>query len=773
MSSYRLGSFPIEQIADLAGLEGSLASAAANLPFPTRLLLLSKGFSLEQPISRNLQRQRALERLAAGVQPVLEQIQALLRGEAGADPGAALRALPADVTGQLMSLLAHDPLLQQVLGAADVAAGDEARVLWAALHDGLAGVLDALLWRLPLTKEMERFYLTLQQRHLRSATAILLAWEPPDVSAQAIAAMLRNATGRPVEILDQLPSVLDGAYREQATRLAPEEPHHPWLAGLLAYDVRGVWDATTLHGLLDVTYDVALAVDIVTYRRPRAMRMAELAYNAARVSARDQQVMDLRAHRVMASSERVMHELVHQSLHSVQIGALVGGATPEELETNVAETTSRLGTQLRLMRPHNLQGEIIKLWSMTPRNRIEAPLKPRTMLSQGVACCLGLVGYHRPATTDGLFWGLENRRFAPLFFDLFRDNQAAHIVIIGKSGSGKTFFLNLLALRGALEGYRVIGLDAFKNGQRVELAAQGGARCFSLGFRHTVNPLDIVYGEEDWRANQVQHAIGTLALLLGTPGTSSDGRDQLIPREFTVVERGLLDRALTELYAPCAPDTPLTAMPVLTDLVMALQGFSQPESDALARQIHILLDHTSMGPSFNGHTTVDWQFGADITYYDFSAIEERFRPLYYALAIGAILRFMRDPARDRRRPTMLQIDEFGYLMLVSALGRLAATIAKVARKYGIGLIAIDQNPATFLENEHGRAIFENAAARVLFRLDDLPAHQLAEAIGDLRPGHVSYLTRASTGMALAVVGNDVYPMNVEANPYELRVLRGS
>lgn len=202
MSSYRLGSFPIEQIADLAGLEGSLAAAAANLPFPARLLLLSKGFSLESPLGRNLARQRALERLASGVQPVLEQIQALLRGQEGADPGAVLRALPADVTGQLVTLLAHDPLLQQVLLSADLAAGDEARVLWAALHDALANILDALLWRLPLTKEMERFYLTLQQRHLRSATALLLTWEPPDVSPQAIAATLRNATGRAVELLD-------------------------------------------------------------------------------------------------------------------------------------------------------------------------------------------------------------------------------------------------------------------------------------------------------------------------------------------------------------------------------------------------------------------------------------------------------------------------------------------------------------------------------------------------------------------------------------------
>jgi hypothetical protein len=773
MHSFRLHSFPIEQIGDLAGLEAQLAAGMASLPFPVRLLVYSQGVRLDEPLRRNLQRQQALERLALGVQPILSQIQALLRGEVDAAPGAALRALPADLTGRLISLVAHDPLMQQVLSNADVAAGDEARVLWAALHDTLDAVVSALLWRLPLTKEVERFYRTLQHRHLRSATYLLLTWEPPDVSAEAIAATLRTATGRPVSILDQVPPILAGPYREQRARLAPEAPQHPWLAGLLAYDVRGVWDATTLHGLLDVTYDIALAIDIVTYSRPRAMRMAELAFNAAKVSARDQQTLDLRAHRVMAAAEQTLHELVHQSLHAVQIAALVGGATPAELETNVAETRSRLGAQLKVMRPQHVQGELLKLWSRTPRTRIEAPLKPRTMLSHGVACCLGVLGYHRPDATSGIFWGLDNRRFAPLFVDLFRDNQAAHTVILGKSGAGKTFFLNLLALRGALEGYRVIGLDAFKNGQRVEVAAQGGARCYALGFRQTINILDIVYGEDDWRPNQVQHVIGMLQLLLGTPGKSADGRDRLVPQEFSIVERGLLDRALTSLYAPLQPDTPLDQVPILSDLVALLRDLGEAESDTLARQIHVFVDRTSVGPSFNGHTTVDWQFGSDITYYDVSEVEELYRPLYYALTIGAILRFMRDPRRDRSRKTMLQIDEFGYLTQVEALGRLAATIAKVARKYGIGLIAIDQNPITFLSNDHGRFIFENAAAKVLFHLDDLPARQMAEAISDIRPGHVAYLTRAGKGMALAVVGNDVSTMNVEANPYELRMLRGS
>jgi hypothetical protein len=50
---------------------------------------------------------------------------------------------------------------------------------------------------------------------------------------------------------------------------------------------------------------------------------------------------------------------------------------------------------------------------------------------------------------------------------------------------------------------------------------------------------------------------------------------------------------------------------------------------------------------------------------------------------------------------------------------------------------------------------------------------MGEAISDLTPAHVDFLSHASVGEALTVVGNDVYVMTVEANPKELRAQRGS
>jgi hypothetical protein len=248
----------------------------------------------------------------------------------------------------------------------------------------------------------------------------------------------------------------------------------------------------------------------------------------------------------------------------------------------------------------------------------------------------------------------------------------------------------------------VIGIDAFDNGRRVAAAAQGGARCYYLGLDTPINLLDVVYTNADsdgkWISKQVQHVIGQLALFLGTPATASDNSTIRVPRSFSIAERGVLDRVLSGIYAHINPEGSPTEMPLLSDLITSLESQRVGEAHQIARDLRMLLygtddreaiELTGLGQSFNEPTGLDWQFGHDINYYDFGRIPEELRSFYVVQTITAILRFMRDPMRDRSRKTLLLIDEFGYLTQVEELSQLAATICKVARKYGIGLVAID------------------------------------------------------------------------------------
>src|SRR5215210_292611 len=327
MQIFQLSSFPIEQAGDLTALEHKLGSWFASLTYPVRLLAISQAFDLRPAIARLGRSQREFVDLSRIVGSLIRAIDALVEGDMHADPAAAVRGLSVEELGLLLDLFVNEPPLQQMLLGDDSAGGGDA--------------LDSILWRLPWMKEQVRFYEELQRRHLRSATYILITWEPPEVSAASIAATLRSATGRPITILDQLPSVIPGTYLKQSTRLKPSQPGMPYLAAAIAYELQGEIDATTLHSLLNASYDVALAIDITTIPRNKAQRTAELAYNAARLLATDSTLMDTRAVGVRGSAQRVMFELKRQGLHTVQLGVLVGGETPEDLEANVAETQSR------------------------------------------------------------------------------------------------------------------------------------------------------------------------------------------------------------------------------------------------------------------------------------------------------------------------------------------------------------------------------------------------------------------------------------------------
>jgi hypothetical protein len=778
MQIYASDSFPIDQERDLDLLEERLGQWHAECDFPTRWIGLNQGFDLAAVRRRVGEKLHACVAIQRTIHPLIVAVDAVI---AGAEHD--LYAVVAEFSPDQHATLTR--LVRETLGFVPPWEGDPADVAIDAWFD-LADALEALTWPIPWLHELRRFYETLEQGWVRRAAYYLLTWEGANVQPESIEATLHLATGRPVRRRDQLPSILSCAYTPGTSYLTPRRPGAPYLTTLLAYDVQGTWTARTLHNLMATPFDLAIAVDVQTVPHHRAMRSAELAFSGTQALLRDSGIKDAAAERRHQAAELLLHELTHQGFHQVQIAVLVTGDSPAQLDTHVAEVQARAGSQLSLTRIRSaaVQAELLKLWSTTPSSALTIPQLRRNMLSKGVGCCAGLLGYHRPDATDGVFWGLDAQRRAPLFFDLFKDNQAAHQVILGQTGGGKTVFLNTIALRSAAEGYRVISLDAFRNGERLAAAAAAGARCYSLGLDTPINICDVVYDGERWLPNQTQHVIGQLAYLLGDPGKNADGRDCYIPRRFSPEERGLLDRALANVYRNfgVTPDTPVQQMPILSDVTQALRELHVDEADAIARQLQILLfghpdpaqgEPTAQGRAFNGHTEVDWDFSSDISCYDFSRVPDEFKALYYVLAIGATKRWMRHPARDKRRPTLLQLDEFGYAAQVEAVMNLAVEICKTARKYRVGIMLIDQNPSTFLGDVSGRQIFENAAAVIAFHLEEVAARQLGEANSALTPEHLRFLVDARKGAYVAIVGKDVYVGSNQLSRREQRYLLGS
>jgi hypothetical protein len=785
MQTLELTSYPLDQRRDLDAVEMGVGQWCAEHHFPMRLLAYNRRCNLRAARRRIRFKYAERHAMLVAAQPLLQAIADRARG-VDVDPAEIVAGMPGETRALLARMVDADFSLPQLHNLGD---SHDANL------DGWLAIAEALrtaTWQVPWLHELERFYETLENKFARSAEYLLLTWEGPEVTPESLRATLQLATGCSVTLRDQLPNVVQCAYQPKGHYLQPRQPGEPYLATLLSYDVQGTWSAYTLHSLMATNFDLAIAVDIHTVPRARAMRRAELAFAGTRAQISDPGIKDAAAERRNSAAELLLHELMEQGLHEVQIAVLVSGETLQKLEDHVEEVKMRVSSSMKLthVTSPEVQRETLKYWSIAPSAAIDAPSFRRNMLSQGVGCCWGLVGYHRPEPGEGIFWGLDAQRAAPLFFDLFKGNQAAHQVIVGKSGYGKTLFLNTIASRAAAEGYQVIGFDAFKNGDRVARAIPDGARCYSLGLDTPMNPLDVAHYDEPnelpgtWKIKQNQHVIGLLAQVLSTPSLTRDEKFSYAPRVFLPEERGLLDVALRTTYARfnVTPETPLDALPLLSDFLLDLEALGEPESTYIARQLRFVLfgssnpQYTTLSPrgrAYNSHTQVDLNFRDDITYFDLERLPQQDRPPFYGTILGAFRRWMRSPFRDRRRPTLLQMDEFGYASQVAEVGQLAAEICKTARKYKVGIMLIDQNPQTFLDDPTGRQIWENAAATIAFHLEDVAARQLGAANSALTPEHVRFLTQAKVGEYVATVRNEVFVVSNQVSAKELEAFGGS
>ena len=772
MQLFAVASLPIDLVPSLDDLESKLGDFFYSREFPMRMLAHSRRFPMHEPI-------RTARAAVAGIERLYQRIETLRAAVDTWDPAQhspariqqALQELDASALVELDAQLApwlHQPLhtyLHPGLPA-------HTQLDWEILADAV----DACFWRLPWITDAVDMFRVMERQVLRAVEYILITWEPQDVSELAIRAPLAAATGRPVTRLATLPPVMTGAYREYLTYLAPEEPEQPYLTVMTSYDFSGEWDATLFHELISLNLDISIALDVTTLNRSKSQRVAEMAYNAAKLVARDKNLVDIRGEQVVEDARDVLAQLKGQTLHSVQVAVLVRGRDRNELEANAITVRDLFGPRLKLMRPSGAQREALKLFSTLPRKRLEAPWKPRTQLSKVVGCAAGMIGFHRPNQTKGIFVGVDRIGRFPVFINLFERNQAAHMIIAGASGYGKTVLLNLLAERAASLGdMQVIGIDAFSNGLRVERAIQD-CTCYTIGLEHTVNILDVIFGwetEGGWENNQILHVVGQLLLLLGEPGERND-KQCLIPMPLESGERGVLALGIKRLYRQYAvtPDTPVAEMPTLTGLILILEAMNDPIAAKFALRLRYLIygssthtdEKTPDGIAFDGQTTIDWRFEDSIVYYDFKTVPELLLPFFYIQALSAVWRYVR--TRKITRDIFLMIDEFGYASQVAEVAKAAWVIAKTARKYRLGMVLVDQTMRPFLDTPTGRQIHAQAAAHFFFHMQDVEAVYVAEAMSVITPRSLNFIIGAEPGQCLGVIRKDVYEINVECHPRE-------
>ena len=429
----------------------------------------------------------------------------------------------------------------------------------------------------------------------------------------------------------------------------------------------------------------------------------------------------------------------------------IPAATLEELESVSARLESTLGSLLLISKPASLQMEAA-IQSTIPAG-LDKLLITRNMDTTSLATTFPFTSSDL-TMEEGIMYGINKHNGSLIIFERF-SLENANTVVFAKSGSGKSYFVKLEALRLMVFGAEVMIIDPEEEYRALCDAVGGNYIDFSANSPAKINPFDLsgiaVEGENELGQKMIS-LITLFKLMLG--GLNS-------------TEEALLDRALIETYRikgiTTDPETQMTKEPpVMEDIYKVLLGMDEKEARSMADRLEKFIKGSMTG-IFDSQSNIDLQ--SKMTVFSTKNLEEALRPIAFFIILDFIWTRIRRDLKKR----ILIIEEAWYLLQNEDSARFIYGIAKRARKYYLGLTTISQDVDDFLNSEYGKAIVTNSSIQVLLKQHPAAIDKVAETFY-LSEGEKRLLLAASVGEGLFFAGSNHVAIKVMASDAEHRLI---
>ena len=426
------------------------------------------------------------------------------------------------------------------------------------------------------------------------------------------------------------------------------------------------------------------------------------------------------------------------------------------------------------------------LKSVMPFLRVEKFLErksKRNVLTSGAASTYMFTSFEMSDET-GVLLGVNQHNNSLCIVDLFntQKHKNANLNIIGTSGAGKTFSLQLLALRMRMRGIQCFTIAPIKGhefhrachhigGSFIKIAP-GSPHCINvMEIRHTVSPEATLIDEDSpiedvsMLARKIQQLMIFFSLL--------------IP-DMTNEEEQLLDEALLKtysdfgithdndsLYENMDPINPkMKPMPILGDL------YNNLKDNPMTTRIAVILSRfvTGSAQSFNQQTNVD--LSNKFIVIDLSELKGKLLPVGMVIALDYIWDKIKSDITEKKA---VIIDEIWQLVGASS-NKMAAefclTIFKTIRGFGGSAIAATQDLSDFFgldDGRYGRAIINNSQNKIVLNLEHDEAEYVREVL-KLTRTEIRSITRFERGEALVCSGNNKVPVVIKASKSEQEMI---
>ncbi|WP_235487958.1 DUF87 domain-containing protein, partial [Frankia sp. AvcI1] len=241
-----------------------------------------------------------------------------------------------------------------------------------------------------------------------------------------------------------------------------------------------------------------------------------------------------------------------------------------------------------------------------------------------------------------------------MHWDRFGDVDNHTAVILGRSGTGKSYLVKLELLRSLYRGIEVHVVDPEDEYARLA-AAVGGTYLHLGGDGVRINPFDLpIQITPDGRRTAPRDALVRRSLFLHTVISVLVG-------QLTPAERAALDVAITATYQAAGissdPHSWNRPAPLLTDLAATLASSTDPAAAALAAGLHPFTQGAFSG-LFDGPTSAPGD--GHLVVYSLRDLPDELKAIGTLLVLDAIWRRVSNPAD--RRPRLVVVDEAWLLM---------------------------------------------------------------------------------------------------------------
>lgn len=475
----------------------------------------------------------------------------------------------------------------------------------------------------------------------------------------------------------------------------------------------------------------------------------------------------------------------NEDLFYMSVFVTVSARTYEELMWRKQQMTDMLKSMDMYVSDCSFQQEdalrtVMPFLQMSPK--LEKKSK-RNVLTSGAASTYMFTSFEMSDDT-GVLLGINRHNNSLCIVDLFdtKKNKNANLNLLGTSGAGKTFTMQLLALRMRMRGIQCYIIAPIKGhefrracnrigGQFIKIAP-GSPHCINImEIRHTISPEMELIDELDYSemdsllAQKIQQLMIFFSLL--------------IP-DMTNEEEQMLDEALIRTYGKFgithdndsvyadrnAVPPKMKTMPILGDLHEELQ------KNEMTKRIAVIVSRfvTGSAQSFNQQTNVD--LSNKYIVLDLSELKGKLLPVGMMIALDYVWDKIKS---DRTKKKAIMIDEI-WQLIGAGSSRMAAEfcleIFKVIRGFGGAAISATQDLSDFFgleDGRYGRAIINNSKNKIILNLEPDEAEFVRDTL-KLTKTEIRSITRFERGEALICSNNSKVPVIIKASKEEQEMI---